>query len=85
MRLYALYDTYAEEFMPLFEARNDALALRAISGLPDTAFPQGTTREDFVLYKLGFFDRDKMCIIPKEKALRVFAPYKSKEVENEAV
>ena len=52
-KIYCLYDTVAEESGPLFEAKTDAMAKRIFDNIKE--FPEGATREDFRLFKLGSY------------------------------
>jgi hypothetical protein len=59
-RLYTLYDKIAEEGGPIFQAKNDAVALRnfeqAMTAQHGVMHP-----EDFKLLCVGFYDSD-LCI-----------------------
>jgi hypothetical protein len=59
-RLYILYDKVAEEGGPVFQAKNDAVALRhfeqAMAAQHGVMHP-----EDFKLLCIGFYDSD-LCI-----------------------
>ena len=59
MKVYSIYDKVGEESGNLFEAKNDAIALRIFSRLQ---FPEGEKIEDYDLYCVGYFDRDKVLL-----------------------
>lgn len=54
--IYTVYDKVAEEYGPLFEAKNDAVALRQFKQLIATVVVEN--RDDYVLYSCGTFDHD---------------------------
>jgi hypothetical protein len=72
MYLYSIFDKVAEEFGPLFEAKNDGVALRNYFQLVKNSAIDG---DEFVLYKLGEVVRNG-----SDFSIRVF----EKEVVNEA-
>lgn len=51
--LYVVHDRLAEEVGPIFEARNDAVALRNFRKLMESNRP-----EEYKLLRLGVFDHD---------------------------
>ena len=53
MKLYCMYDNVAEESGMLFEARNDFMAHRIFDNV--TEWPQGASKKDFSLLKLGSY------------------------------
>jgi hypothetical protein len=55
MHIYTIYDELAKEYGPLFEAKNDFVALRNFRNMkiPGPAFK---------LFKLGSVDREDECI-----------------------
>lgn len=65
MKLYCIYDRVAQEAGPIFEAKNNGVALRMFSGvnLPGNA-------DDFSLMCIGEFDHSRMWIegfeVPEE-------------------
>lgn len=61
MRLYAIYDRAAEESGPLFEAKNDSVAIRSYSQLLDRVAPHD--RDAYRLYCVGTCDRDTMLVV----------------------
>lgn len=67
MRLYAIYDRVAEESGPIFEAKNDLIALRMteefISKHPD----------DYWVMYIGDYSHDPVRITPVEYPLRVYS------------
>lgn len=60
MRLYAIYDRAAEESGPLFEAKNDSVAIRSYTQLLDRVAPHD--RDAYRLYCVGTYDRDTMLV-----------------------
>ena len=54
--IYTVFDKVAEEYGPLFEAKNDAVALRQFKHLIATVVVEN--RDDYVLYSCGTFDHD---------------------------
>ena len=97
-KLYCLWDTYAEEAGPIFEARNDFIARRTFNSMPPDSLPNGAKLKDFRLYKLGAYNRGdgdrKPYVTAFEKAYDItkedkFSSYEieteQKEEVNEAV
>lgn len=64
MTVYAIYDTVAQESGPLFEAKNDGIALRNFENF------LGKTHlvDDFRLYAVGEYDKESMVLVGYEKA-----------------
>lgn len=62
MRMYAIYDRAAEESGPLFEAKNDSVAIRSYSQLLERVAPHD--RDAYRLYCVGTYDRDTMVAVP---------------------
>lgn len=58
MGLYTVYDRVACQCGPLFEALNEAVAVRQYRNLLQSVSP--LDRDAYVLYRVGSFDRDKM-------------------------
>lgn len=59
-RVYSVFDKKAEEFLPPFVCKNDAVAVRSFNhGLRETPFPK-----DHELYCLGEIDLVKGVLIP---------------------
>lgn len=54
--IYTVFDKVAEEYGPLFEAKNNGVALRQFKRLLDTVVVEN--RDDYVLYSCGTFDHD---------------------------
>ena len=57
MKLYCLLDEIAEEAGPIFECRNDAMALRVFENMKEENLPIGSKKSDFKLVLLGSYDR----------------------------
>lgn len=51
MNIYAIYDSVAEEYGPIYEAKNDSVALREIDRLTRQMSPE--MRDDYVLVCFG--------------------------------
>lgn len=58
--LYSIYDSVSEEYGPIFHAKNEAVARRAVESL----LHDGVKSIDFDLYCLGTFDNDTGVIKP---------------------
>lgn len=54
-KLYVIFDKLAEESSPIFQAKNDAVAMRMYLGSP---LPDGAKREDFILRCVGEYDHE---------------------------
>jgi len=62
-QLYAIYDKLAEEYGPLFDAQNEAVAQRKyLTSLKKHDLKE----EEYVLTFIGTYDTDKGLIIAKE-------------------
>lgn len=57
-RLYSLYDSVAEEFGPLFSAKNDEVALRNVIQMFTDMKVNIASVESYHLYYIGNFDTD---------------------------
>lgn len=53
--LYVIRDNVADTFGPLYEAKNDAVAIRQFKNLLE----RQVNKEDFELYKVGKYDNEK--------------------------
>lgn len=56
MRLYSLYDSVAEEYGPLFQAKNDDVALRNVIQMFTDMHVRIVSLDCFHLYHVGDFD-----------------------------
>lgn len=56
MYLYAIKDIVAKEFGPVFQAKNDQVAVRQVNNTFKTMSPGEA--EEFHLYRLGEFDTE---------------------------
>lgn len=56
--LYSIYDKIAQESGPVFQAKNDDVAVRAACSLLRSV----DSCEDFVLYRVGRFDAENHMI-----------------------
>lgn len=54
--IYTIYDSQADQYGPLFEAKNDAVALRKCRN----EFKNVPGLSDYSLFKVGTFD-DELC------------------------
>lgn len=71
MSLYMVYDRVAEVAGPVFEARNDGVAMRQYRNLMKDAAE--VDRESYWLYRVGSVDHKAMKIVAEEP-LRIEAP-----------
>lgn len=62
-RIYTVYDVVADEAGPLFNAKNDGVAMRQFLDLLNKV----VTKDDYRLYCLGEYDSVDMCINPVDK------------------
>lgn len=78
VRLYCVYDKVAKEAGPMFQAKNEAVALRMYQRM---AIEQHIDVADYDLMFLGLYDPENMVIqaIPAE----VVIPNVNMEVEDE--
>lgn len=77
MRLYCIYDKVAQEGGPLFEAKNDTVALRIVSGI---SLP--SPREDYKVFCVGEYSHDPVKLTALKEITEVLDV--SKEVEDDA-
>ncbi|AXH73542.1 MAG: nonstructural protein [Microviridae sp.] len=57
LRIYTVYDSKAEAFLPPFNAGNDALAVRSCADcLKEDTHPFARHPDDYTLFKLGEWD-----------------------------
>lgn len=59
--IYTVFDKVADEYGPLFEAKNDKVALRQFKQLIATVVVEN--RDDYVLYSCGTFDHDSGTMV----------------------
>lgn len=66
-RLYVIFDKVAEESGPIFEAKNDAVAIRNYQNL---VFKDNVKHDDYKLLFVGVMDHDNSqidaCTFPEE-------------------
>lgn len=81
--LYVVYDRVAEESGPVFEAKNDGVALRRFSMLMQENSSKGLIPEDFRLLKVGEIDHSTSLVIPTDipEIVDTVHQFKEKEVE----
>lgn len=60
--LYSVYDSVSEEFGPIFHAKNEAVAKRAVTNI----LHDGVKANDYDLYMLGTYDVDTGVIVPSK-------------------
>lgn len=58
MRLYSVYDSVAEEYGPLFQAKNDDVALRNVIQMFTDMNVSIASLESYHLYHVGDFDSE---------------------------
>lgn len=59
-KLYCIYDKVAKEYGPVFESKNDGVALRSYYGLLGKT--EGLFKEEYVLYCIGTLDKETCAI-----------------------
>lgn len=64
--LYSVYDTVAEEFGPVFMARNDMVAKRAVINMMEKS---EVSVNEYQLYKVGVFNTNTGIIMPDKRRL----------------
>jgi hypothetical protein len=77
VNLYVVYDKIAGECGPVFEAKNDAVALRQYRHL--VASNPGFVQDDFELMQVGTMDKETAVIEPGQLLLKLDS---ISEVEN---
>jgi len=80
MNLYVVYDKIAGECGPVFEAKNDGVAMRQYRHLINEN--PTVDQDDFSLMKVGKIDKESMIIEPGQLLLD-FEVKELEEVENE--
>lgn len=72
-RIFAIFDSKAEAWLPPFMSQNEATALRQIANLTvDSGHPFGSNPEDFAMFDIGSWD-DANCRYELEPAPRHLA------------
>lgn len=61
MKLFSVFDRKAQEFGPLFEAKNEDVAIRQFKNMLSSE--RMLSPEDYDLYSFGEFDREKGHIL----------------------
>lgn len=74
MPIYTVYDSVAQDSGPVFEARNDGIAIRYFRQLIDK---ENIPPEDYVLFRLGEFDHEAMKLEVLPSAIRVPVPVRT--------
>lgn len=69
--LYCIYDVVAQDAGPLFQARNDGVAMRHYKAMIDN---RQVIPEDYKLLHVGYFDRKELQVVPECKIVVVDAP-----------
>jgi len=67
--LYAILDRVAEEAGPLFQARNDGVALRMFNQMLEK---EQVKIDDFRLYLVGYYDPESLEICPQSPSKEVW-------------
>lgn len=75
MKLYSIRDRLAQEFAPIFEAKNDEVADRVVRQL--MAKSPGLNLSDFELYRLGSFSYTDGFLDPEINPILVSSEYAS--------
>jgi len=60
-RLFTVYDSVAEDYGPIFEAKNEVVAVRSFKQMLQNP-NNPVVIEDFLLYYLGEYDHDTAVI-----------------------
>lgn len=68
-RLYAVRDEVAEEFGPLFTAKNDGVAKRKFDELVKSV--SADVKGDYVLYFMGIYDIEKGGIFSELREIKI--------------
>jgi hypothetical protein len=58
VRLYSIQDKVAQEFGPIFQAKNDSIALRQFKAMIFDPKNAGLRVDDYVLVHIGDFDTE---------------------------
>lgn len=69
MNLYSLKDVVADEYGPVFEAKNDDVAIRVCKQIPQKS--PDIVLSDFELYRIGDFDHEKGYFSTEKQAVLV--------------
>lgn len=69
--IYTMYDETADEYSPVFEAKNNGIAMRYFQNA--LSAQHVNVLQDFHCYKIAEVDKDTCEVIPLEKQ-EVFAP-----------
>lgn len=75
MSLYVIYDCVAEESGPVYEAKNDAIALRNYGNF----LKKMEHKEDFRLFKVGEIDHDSNIITAMRLPIEMLDPIKEED------
>lgn len=83
MKLFSVFDWKAREFGPIFEAKNEDVAIRQFKNMLSSE--RMLCPEDYSLYCFGEFDREKGEILPDingETRVIVFSGESFLEIKN---
>lgn len=69
VRLYAVRDEIAEEFGPLFTAKNDGVAKRKFDELVKKVADE--VKGDYILYFMGIYDIEKGGIFSELREIKI--------------
>lgn len=78
MKLYTIRDKVADEAGPIYQAKNDAIAVRQFNNLMAN---QQVDVVDYALYCVGEFDTEAMTIEPDIRMVDMM--FSKQEVEDE--
>ena len=64
VNIYTIYDKVAEECGPVFQAKNDMVAVRMLKSLVNEN--PNISVDEYEVYCLGEFDTEKRSFVPEE-------------------
>ncbi len=64
VNIYTIYDKVAEECGPVFQAKNDMVAVRMLKSM--LAENPNIPIDEYEVYSLGEFDTEKRSFVPEE-------------------
>ena len=64
VNIYTIYDKVAEESGPVFQAKNDMVAVRMLKSL--VSDNPNISIDEYEVYCLGEFDTEKRSFVPEE-------------------
>lgn len=69
--LYSIYDVVAKEAGPVWNAKNDEVAVRQLTYLLTGEAGRVSNPEDYHLYCIGVFDADNVVVAPDRRLIPV--------------